>query len=239
LTIETRLVLQGFDPLRFDYEDADDPGRLARAQDIAAELGVDISALIAEADVEPDPEAEPGPMPRPPVRSAATTSDAAVPGLAPGRGDAPSAGGQSLAGDTGGGIPDPEIEDDHPLHQFADLVDEALANLPAKPAAGQRTGTPFAVLLKASLLMALYSVRNDRALCDHIRHNNLYRWFLGLRGGEGRYEANDFGVDREDVIDSDAGRKVLKTVVQRAGRLGLFRSDRLEVNGPLLKSWIS
>lgn len=244
LTIETRLVLQGFDPQRFDYEDPDDPARLARINDIARELRVDVSDLLHSADVDPDPSAEPGPMPRPPVRSADAGSAMAMPRSVAGRGDElgdlerqaePAA--AVAEPSPAGGVPEPEIEDDHPLHQFADLIEEALDQLATVPPAGERTGASFAVLIKASLLMALYSVRNDRNLCDQIRQNNMYRWFLGLRPGEGRFDPDDFGVDREDTVESDAGRQVLKGVVPQAARMKLFRSDRLEVNGPLLKSW--
>lgn len=247
LTIETRLVLQGFDPQRFNYDDPDDPARLARLNDIARELRVEINDLLASADVDPDPTAEPGPMPRPPVRSAAVDSGMAVSGAVPGRGDdvrdlehqAGSASAAGAAPAAQGGLPDPEIEDDHPLHQFADLIDEALDQHATAPPVGERTGASFAVLIKASLLMALYSIRNDRNLCDQIRHNNMYRWFLGLQPGEGRFDPDDFGVDREDTVESDAGRQVLKSVVPQAARMKLFRSDRLEVNGPLLKSWVT
>lgn len=246
LTIETRLVLQGFDPQRFDYEDPDDPARLARINDIARELRVDVSDLLDSADVEPDPTAEPGPMPRPPVRSAETGSGMGMPSSVTGGGDElgdlerqaePAA--AVAAPSPAGGVPDPEIEDDHPLHRFADLIEEALDQLSTVPPEGERTGASFSLLIKASLLMALYSVRNDRNLCDQIRQNNMYRWFLGLRPGEGRFDPEEFGVDREDTVESDAGRQVLKGVVPQAARMKLFRSDRLEVNGPLLKSWVT
>lgn len=239
LTIETRLVLQGFDPQRFDYNDADDAARLARLQEIAAELGVDISDLIADADVAPDPEAEPGPMPRPPVRSAAAAGGEPVSSVVPGQGNLPAGAAAGAAGAQTAAAVAAGPDDDHPLHQFSDLVDETLDGLSAPPAAGEITGAPFAVLIKASLLMALYSVPSDRELCQAIGDDATYRWFLGLGRGEGNYDADAFGVDRENALDSEVGRRVLRGVVQRAGRLGLFRSQRLKVNGPLLKSWIS
>lgn len=233
LTVETRLVLQGFDPQRFGHDAADDPARLARIREVAAQMGVEVDDLIAEADVEPDPDAEPGPMPGPPVRSAAAASGPAhVPSAQPtaDRGPTPPPGDAS---DTD------EIEDDHPLRQFRHIADEVLADLGAEADAGARSGATFAQLMKASLLMGLYSDSGDRALCDHIRHNGLYRWFLGLRPGEGRFDADAFREDRQRALASSAGRTFFDRVVPWAGRLGLFRSERLEVNGRLIKSFMS
>jgi len=232
LTIETRLVLQGFDPLRFGYEDADDPARLARLREVASEMDVDIDDLIAAADVEPDPDAEPRPIAHPPARSAA-----AVP--RPDGHDAAAASGAGAAAAVAAEVPDPEIDDDHPLHQFRDIADEVLDELGNVDEVGARSGATTAQVLKASLLMALYSVSSDRALCDQIRHNSLYRWFLGLRPGEGRFEPKAFSADREQVLASRRGHRFFDRVVPRAGRNGLFRSESLEVNGRLLKGWMT
>jgi transposase len=35
-------------------------------------------------------------------------------------------------------------------------------------------------LLKASLLIALYSVRSDRMFCEMLDYNILFRWFLRM-----------------------------------------------------------
>lgn len=35
-------------------------------------------------------------------------------------------------------------------------------------------------LLKASLLMALYSVRSERQFCEQLGYNLLFRWFLDM-----------------------------------------------------------
>ncbi len=300
LTVETRLVLQGFDPERFGYDAPDDAARLARIRDIAAELGIDIDDLLAEADVAPDPDATPGPMPSPPVRSsaaaaaaqassealaaagAASTSairasgggeadtahahEAAASSAAPGAGGLADADPEEVAAqaarpgldglaDASEGAahhtatpgldgladaePDIGIEDDHPLHEFRRFADEILADLGAGSGQGQRTGASFAVLMKASLLMALYSVSSDQALCDHIRHNTLYRWFLGLGPGEGRYDTDAFRQDREAALAAPAGRAFFDRLVPKAGSHGLFRSERLQVNGRQIKGWMS
>ena len=39
-------------------------------------------------------------------------------------------------------------------------------------------------LLKASLLMALYTVPSERMFCEQLDHNLLFRWFLDLNWDE-------------------------------------------------------
>jgi transposase len=43
-----------------------------------------------------------------------------------------------------------------------------------------RPSIPPERLLKSSLLIALYSVRSERALCEELDYNLLVRWFLGM-----------------------------------------------------------
>lgn len=240
LTVETRLVLQGFDPQRFGEDAEDDPARLARLRDIAAEMQVEIDDLLAHADHAPDPTAEPGPMPGPPVRSVEVADAGAMPApasAAEGRRHAAAAAPGAASDSPAPGVADPGIADDHPLHQFRDIADEILANLEADP--GARTGVTFGQLMKASLLLVLHSLSGDRALCERLAGDATYRWFLGLGAAGETFDANDFGLDREDALESEAGRQFFDQLVPWAGRLGLFRSAELKVNGPLLKSWMS
>ncbi len=240
LTVETRLVLQGFDPQRFGDDADDDPARLARLRDIAAEMQISIDDLLAQADHAPDPNAEPGPMPGPPVRSAEVAEAGAMPApasAAEGRRHAAAAARKAADDSPDSGAASPDIADDHPLHQFRDIADEVLANLQGEP--GARTGATFDQLMKASLLLVLHSLSGDRALCDGIATDATWRWFLGLSEADGSFDPNDFGMDREDALDSDAGHQFFDQLVPWAGRLGLFRSKELKVNGPLLKSWMS
>jgi len=67
------------------------------------------------------------------------------------------------------------IPGDHPIRRIKALADEVRAGLDGElgamyPARG-RPSVPPEVLLKASLLMALYSVRSERAFCE--RHTGL------------------------------------------------------------------
>jgi transposase len=70
----------------------------------------------------------------------------------------------------------------HPLRVVKRFADRALAEL--SPVfdqmyrAGGRPSIPPERLLKASLLISLYSVRSERALCEELDYHLLFRWFL-------------------------------------------------------------
>src|SRR5688572_23648386 len=72
----------------------------------------------------------------------------------------------------------------HPLRTIKGLADEALADLSSTfdemYARDGRPSIPPERLLKASLLIALYSVRSERAFCEELEYNLLFRWFLDM-----------------------------------------------------------
>ncbi len=74
------------------------------------------------------------------------------------------------------------VPPDHPLRSLKRLADEALAELSGvfdrMYAEGGRPSIPPERLLKASLLIALYSVRSERAFCEELEYNLLFRWFV-------------------------------------------------------------
>lgn len=112
-----------------------------------------------------------------------------------------------------------------------------LAELP-DGAAGPKSGVPHGVLVKASLLMALYSIASDRVLLDQLQYSGLFQWFLDLAPGAS-YDADAFSGDRQEVLSRDSARRFFDEVVPRAGRERLFSSDRLQANGRLIKGWMS
>jgi transposase len=236
LTVETRLVLQGFDPQRFDDNTSDDPGRLARIQEIAGEMSVDIDDLLQEADVAPDPEAEPAPPPGSPSQTSGGESVAAAAQAAA------QAAGITATGTSGGGgvAPSmPSIPDDHPLRTFKELTDEALEAVDAERPQGEQTGASFERLIKSSLLIALYSFASDRVFLDQLRYHGLFQWFMEVEASAVAYDAEAFSSDREEVLGSPAARQVFDTMVPKAGQQQLFSSELLQVNGRLIKSWMT
>ena len=81
---------------------------------------------------------------------------------------------------------------EHPLRRVKQLADEALGELSSVfDAMYSRVGRPSIPperLLKASLLIALYSVRGERQFCEQLRYNFLFRWFLDMNTIEENFD---------------------------------------------------
>src|SRR6266849_3415175 len=74
------------------------------------------------------------------------------------------------------------VAKEHPLRRIKQLADAALKELSPlfdeMYSAVGRPSIPPERLLKASLLMALYTVRSERLFCEQLDYNFLFRWFL-------------------------------------------------------------
>src|SRR5260370_9139104 len=82
---------------------------------------------------------------------------------------------------------DPEqlVPKGHPLRRIKELADATLVQLsPTLDAMYSAVGRPTIPperLLKASLLMAPYTVSSKRLVCEHLAYNFLSRWVLDLQ----------------------------------------------------------
>jgi transposase len=72
----------------------------------------------------------------------------------------------------------------HPLRAIKKMMDAALSELSgvfdAMYSKVGRPSIPPERLLKASVLMALYTVRSERLFCEQLDYNMLFRWFLDM-----------------------------------------------------------
>src|SRR5437773_1354870 len=99
---------------------------------------------------------------------------------------------------------DPEamIPADHPLRTIKRFADAALVELSPLfdemyAADGQgRASIPPERLLKASLLISLYSVRSERAFCEEVTYHLLFRWFLDMDLVEPSFDHSTFSKNR-------------------------------------------
>ena len=84
------------------------------------------------------------------------------------------------------------IRRDHPLRTIKVRVDRILAEMDGTFASAYhklgRPGIPPERLLKALLLMALYSVRSERQLVERIDTDLLFRWFLDMNPEEENFD---------------------------------------------------
>ncbi len=75
--------------------------------------------------------------------------------------------------------PDSFIPDDHPIRRIKPIVDAVLRRLSplfdTMYSTEGRPSIPPEHLLKASLLIALYSIRSERQFCERLRYDLLFR----------------------------------------------------------------
>ena len=99
---------------------------------------------------------------------------------------------------------DARIPASHPLRVVKRLADRALAELSPvfdrMYAAGGRPSIPPERLLKASLLIALSSIRSDRAFCEELEYHLLYHWFLGMNLLDPGFDASTFAKNRARLL---------------------------------------
>jgi transposase len=134
------------------------------------------------------------------------------------------------------------IRPDHPLRDIKRRVDRILAGMSSTFAKAYsvtgRPSVPPERLLKALLLMALYSVRSERQLCERIDTDLLFRWFLDLQPSDAAFDATTFTHNRQRLDDHDLTQTFFAAVVREAIAAGLC-SEHFSVDGTLIESLAS
>jgi transposase len=134
------------------------------------------------------------------------------------------------------------IRPDHPLRPIKAAVDRILAGLSDRFAAAYsdtgRPGVPPERLVKALLLMALYSVRSERQLVERIDTDLLFRWFLDMSPGEPAFDATAFSHNRPRLDEHGLTAAFFQAVLKEALAAGLC-SEHFSVDGTLIESYAS
>jgi transposase len=138
---------------------------------------------------------------------------------------------------------DDHIPQRHPIRPLKTLADRALASMnetfESMYAQIGRPSVPPERLLKAQLLIALFSVRSDRQFCEQLEYNLLFRWFLDMDLDEPAFDASTFSQNRERLIRHRAGEEFLAAVVREAQSQHLLSEDHFSVDGTLIQAWAS
>lgn len=131
----------------------------------------------------------------------------------------------------------------HPLRRIKTLVDAALETisplLDVMYSDKGRPSIPPEQLLKAQLLMALYTVRSERLFCEQLDYNLLFRWFLNMNMVEDSFDHSTFSINRARLIEHDVARQFFITVVEQARAAGLLSGEHFTVDGTLIDAWAS
>jgi len=139
--------------------------------------------------------------------------------------------------------PDQRVPKAHPLRRIKKLCDDALKQLSptfdAMYAKGGRRSIPPETLLKSTLLMALYSVPSERAFCEQLDYNLLWRWFLDMNIVDDSFDHSTFSVNRERLLEHDVAAQFLGAVVRQARHYGLMSKEHFTVDGTLIDAWAS
>jgi transposase len=139
--------------------------------------------------------------------------------------------------------PETVVPTDHPIRAIKKLADSVLASLSptfdAMYAAAGRPSIPPERLLKAQLLMALYTVRSERQLCEQIAYNLLFRWFLDMDMVEPTFDPTVFTKNRDRLLEHDVAGEFFRAVVERARAGRFMSSDHFTVDGTLIEACAS
>ena len=133
------------------------------------------------------------------------------------------------------------IPDDHPVRRIRSLADAALQRLDGDfdrlyAATGRPSIAPER-LLRAMLLMVLYSIRSERQLMEQMHYNLLFRWFVGLEMDDPIWDVTVFTKNRERLIAGAISQRMLESVLVEARAHDLLSEEHFTVDGTLIQAW--
>lgn len=141
------------------------------------------------------------------------------------------------------GNPEDFVPKGHPIRAVKKMADAVLkemsASFEAMYSTRGRPSVPPEVLLKSSLLMALYSVRSERLFCEQLGYNLLFRWFLDVPMVGEPFDATTFCKNRERLMEHEVSRRFFCAVVEQARVASLMSSEHFSVDGTLIEAWAS
>ena len=129
---------------------------------------------------------------------------------------------------------------DHPIRRIKPVVEAVLADLgPEFAAMYARTGrqsVPPEHLLKATVLMALYSIRSERQFCERLRYDLLFKFFLDLNVDDEGFDHSTFSRNRERLLSHEIADRFFAAVVQQAHLRRYISGEHFSVDGTLLEA---
>jgi transposase len=139
--------------------------------------------------------------------------------------------------------PEDLIPSDHPIRRIRVVVDAVLSELDGELTAMYSTvgrpSVPPEQLLKATVLMAMYSIRSERAFCERLNYDLLFKWFLDLPIDAPAFDATTFSKNRQRLLDHEIADRFFAAVVRQAKPRRYVSSDHFSVDGTLLEAWAS
>lgn len=100
-----------------------------------------------------------------------------------------------------------------------------------------RPAIPPERLLKAQLLIALYSVQSDRQFCERLDYDLFFRFFLDMSMDETPWDASIFTESRDRLIGDEVAVRFFENVVRASESAGLISLEHFAANGAVLEAW--
>lgn len=139
--------------------------------------------------------------------------------------------------------PEELIPADRPIRRIRVVVDAVLDELDdvfnAMHASGGRRSIPPETLLKATVLMAMYSIRSERALCERFNYDLLFKSFLDMRIEQPAFDATTFSKNPQRLLGHDVAGEFFAAVVRQANLRRYISSDHCSSDGTLFAAWAS
>jgi transposase len=135
------------------------------------------------------------------------------------------------------------VPTDHPLRAIKRRVDAVLQRL--SPLFNDlyeelgRPSIPPEQLLKARVLIALYTVRSERLFCEQLGYNLLWLWFLDREFAAGSFNHSVFSKNYERVLSADVAKLFFAEVYDLASQEGWTSDEHFTADGTLIESWAS
>jgi hypothetical protein len=87
--------------------------------------------------------------------------------------------------------------------------------------------------------MALYSMRSERAFCERLNYDLLFKWFLDLPIDARAFDPTTFTKNRDRLLEAEIADRFFAAVVRQAQLRRYVSSEHFSVDGTLLNAWAS
>ena len=135
---------------------------------------------------------------------------------------------------------DERVPPDHPFRVVKRVADDVLDctsdDFDRMYSKVGRASVPPERLLKALLLISLYSIRSEGAFCQELDYNLLYRWLLDMDLMEPSFAPTVFTKNRRRLLRHRVGRKLFEEATYEADRRGLMSDEHFSMDGTLIEA---
>ena len=139
--------------------------------------------------------------------------------------------------------PESVVPQKHPIRAIKKYLDEVLSRMNRQfdtmYAQEGRPSIPPERLLKAKVLIALFSVRSENLFVEQLHYNLLYRWFLDMDLSEPVFDNSTFSKNQQRLMQHEVAKIFFSQVVKLAREQGWVSDEHFSVDGTLIESWAS